>query len=964
MASEKESKKSAVALREEEIQKFWEENDIFNKSVEKEAPNGDYVFYDGPPFATGTPHHGHLVPSVIKDAIPRYWTMRGYRVERQWGWDCHGLPIENIVEKEIGTKNKKDIEKLGVKKFNDLCREKIFTYADVWDKFMPRFGRWADMSKPYRTMDKDYMESEWWAFKTLYDKGLIYEDYRSMHICPRCETTLAQSEVTEGYETIKDLAVTVEFPLKDEESTSILAWTTTPWTLPGNVALAVGKDIDYVTVEKKDLPAQAGEGDGKLVQFIIAKEALDNVFGEDEYTVVSEMKGSELVGKEYIPPFDSYTNDETLENRENAWKIYAADFVTTDTGTGIAHEAPAFGAEDMELAQEVGLPMIKHVGMDGIIAPEVKELAGLSVKPIDDPQATDVEVIKFLAKKGILFAKEKYEHSYPHCWRCDTPLINYAMSSWFVAVEKIKKDLLTYAKEINWSPSHMKEGRWGEWLKGARDWSISRQRFWANTIPVWRCKKCKKDRVFGSASELEEASGVEVNDLHKEVVDEITVPCECGEEMRRDPDVLDTWFNSGSVPYASYHYPFENKEKVNKRIPADFIAEGQDQVSKWFYYQHVLGGGLFGKHVFKNVVSHGVVLAEDGKKMSKRLKNYSDPQGVIDNYGADAIRLYLLNSPVVRAENLNFSEQGVAQVASKVGGRLTNIYSFYELYKDSVPHELSGDSTNVLDRWIIARMYQLHTEVTRAMDNYELERATRPLGEFIDDLSTWYIRRSRDRLKSDDEEDKKAALETIRWVLRKYAKVAAPFTPFISEWLWARVKGEKEPESIHLANWCEAREIDTEVLEKMKQVRGVVSAALEKRAEANIKVRQPLALLKIRNSKSEILNDEELKQLVLDEVNVKKVAFDGSITDEVEIDTNITPELKEEGDVRELIRTIQSARKENGLNAGDAARGVISGSVETLELAVKFANEIEKQTLVTVEKGEEQEETLMEITKN
>lgn len=942
MTSEK-KEKGAIAQNEEEVLAFWNDNDIFKKSVEKDAPEGDYVFYDGPPFATGTPHYGHLVASAMKDAVPRYWTMRGFRVERQWGWDCHGLPIENIVEKELGTKSKKDIEEIGVKKFNDLCREKIFTYADVWDAFIPRFGRWADMTDPYRTMDKNYMESEWWAFKTLFDKELIYEDYRSMHICPRCETTLAQSEVAEGYQDIKDLAVTVKFKLKNPEKIGLegdvymLAWTTTPWTLPGNVALAVGKDITYIN-------AQAEGHDG---QFIMAK----NIIGDDNPTQYSEWKGSELVGLEYEPPFDSYVNDESLKNRENAWKVYAADFVTTDTGTGIAHEAPAFGAEDMELAQQVGLPMIQHVGMDGVIKPQVKELAGLSVKPADDHQSTDVEVIKYLAGKNLLFAKEKYEHSYPHCWRCDTPLINYATSSWFVAVEKIKDQLLAHAENINWSPSHMKQGRWGEWLKGARDWSISRQRFWANTIPVWRCEKCDEQKVFGSAAELEEASGTQVQDLHKDIVDEVTVPCACGETMRRVPDVLDTWFNSGSVPFASYHYPFENEKKVDARIPADFIAEGQDQVSKWFYYQHVLGGGLFEGHVFKNVIANGIVLAEDGKKMSKRLQNYPDPQEVIDAYGADAVRLYLLTSPVVRAENLNFAESGVQQLSSKVMGRLTNIYSFYEQYKDTVAHEPSSKSENMLDKWIVARMHEMHAEVTRAMDAYELDRASRPLIEFVDDFSTWYIRRSRDRFKGEDDADKKAALETIRWVLRKYAKACAPCTPFIADWLWLRVRKEDDAESVHLANWCSVKEADTNVLTEMQEARDIVSSALEARAAANLKVRQPLGLLTIQKDVA-----SELRQIIADEVNVEQVTVDTQLSEDVSLDTTITPELQKKGDLRELIRAIQDARKKAGLQPGERAAAVVSAPEATLALVTEFEKDIVTQTQVTTTAGATQDE--------
>ncbi|MHB1086656.1 MAG: isoleucine--tRNA ligase, partial [Minisyncoccota bacterium] len=586
-----ESQKSDVSKREEATLAFWKEHQIFEKSVQKPAPLGEYVFYDGPPFATGLPHYGHIVASVIKDVIPRYFTMRGYSVPRVWGWDCHGLPIENIVEKELGFKHKKDILEMGVAKFNEICRSKVFTYADEWKKVIPRIGRWADMEKPYFTMSRDFMESVWWAFKQIYDKGLVYEDYRSMHICPRCETTLSQSEVAEGYKDVKDLAVTAKFKVRNPgehdlpENTYILAWTTTPWTLPGNVALAVGENISYAvhTLGEPGLTAEtviyASERGPQLIRPPV---------GVSHIGTIDERKGKQLIGIEYEPLFDSYSSDANLKNKENGWKVYAADFVTTEDGTGVVHIAPAFGSDDMALGKKENLPFVQHVGMDGIIRPEVKELAGLSVKPIEDIQSTDVAVIKYLAEKGRLFSKEKYEHSYPHCWRCDTPLINYATSSWFVKIEDQKSALLKNAAPINWSPEHIKEGRWGKWLEGARDWSISRQRFWASVIPIWVCEKCKAKRVFGSAAELEEASGKKVDDLHKHIVDEISFSCwECDGVMHRIPDVLDTWFDSGSMPYGQAHYPFENKAAFEKTFPAQFIAEGQDQTRAWFYYLHV-----------------------------------------------------------------------------------------------------------------------------------------------------------------------------------------------------------------------------------------------------------------------------------------------------------------------------------------------------------------------------------------
>ncbi|PCI30665.1 isoleucine--tRNA ligase, partial [Candidatus Kaiserbacteria bacterium] len=888
----------------------------------------------------------------------------------------------------------------GVKKFNDVCREKIKEVSDEWGQLIPRFGRWSDMDNPYRTMDKTFMESEWWMFKQLHDKDLVYEDYRSIHICPRCETTLSQSEVAEGYKDIKDLSVTVKFRLREPEEaglpkdTYLLAWTTTPWTLPGNVALAVGREIEYLHIMNMPDVKKGSDHEFKREHYLVSKEAfnkdaqplIDGDENNDTFLFkgilvrkTSEtIQGKELLGLRYDPPFDSYVNDEKIQNREQSWRVYLADFINTETGTGIAHEAPAFGAEDLELAQEVGLPVIQHLGMDGIIYDEVKELAGLHVKPIEDHQSTDVEVIKYLAGKGLLFSKEKYEHSYPHCWRCDTPLLNYATNSWFVAVEKMKERLLKYADEITWSPGHIKKGRWGNWLEGARDWSISRQRFWANTIPVWRCDECKNTDVFGSIAELKEKSGVEVDDLHKDVVDEVTYKCDCGGEMVRVPDVLDTWFNSGSVPFASYHYPFENKEKVDNRIPADFIAEGTDQTRAWFYYQHILVGGVFEKPAFKNVIVNGMVMAEDGKKMSKKLKNYPDPTLMLDTYGADAIRLYILSSQVVRAEDFNFIEKEAAQVASKVMGRLANVHSFYELYKDSVEHEGNSDSKNVLDRWIIARMHQMHAQVTTAMDSYELDKATRPLGEFVDDLSTWYIRRSRDRLKSDAE-----ALSTLRWVLRKYAKVSAPFTPFIAEWLWSNVKRKDDEESVHLAKWCKGEDADEDLLLMMRQTRLAVEGILFARNMKKIKVRQPLSEVAL-NADFQLNN--EMIEIVKDETNIKEISFydDRDIITKmrsqkdwyvlhdigtlqlaiktVGLNPNITPELKKEGMARDVIRAIQNERKEKNLEIADLATVIVSGSNETLAATHEFKEEIQKQTNTTVENGKEQDEIEVDLT--
>ncbi len=945
--TEKINTKSPFIQTEEDVLAFWDKADIFAKSISKPAPQGDYVFYDGPPFATGTPHYGHLVSSIMKDVVPRYFTMNGYRVERKWGWDCHGLPIENIVEKELGTKQKKDIEEMGVEKFNDLCRSKVMTYAGEWEKVITRLGRWVDMRNPYRTMDLSFMESVWWVFKELWDKGLIYKDYRSMHVCPRCETTLSQSEVTEGYRDIKDLSVVAKFELVAEPGTYVLAWTTTPWTLVGNVALAVGGDIDYVKISSED------------VQYILAKERVADTMKDKEYKIVSEFKGADLIGKAYKPLFNYYASDSKIENHENGWKIYAGDFVTTEDGVGIVHIAPAFGEDDMNLAKINNLPFVQHVGMDGHFKPEVTDFPGLHVKPLGDHTATDIEIIKYLAKNGLLFHKEKYEHSYPHCWRCDTPLINYATSSWFVGVTKIKDSLLENAKNIHWFPEHMKEGRFGNWLEGARDWSISRQRFWASAIPIWECA-CGERKVIGSVAELEILSAKKITDIHKDKVDSITFACEkCGEVMKRVPDVLDCWFESGSMPYAQHHYPFENKEKVERNFPAKFIAEGVDQARAWFYYLHVISGGVKNSHAFENVIANGIVLAEDGKKMAKRLQNYPDPYLVMEKYGADALRIQLLSSPVMAAENLNFSEKGTEESLRKNVMLLNNVFKFFELYAAENENifisltdiELKAKvitSNNVLDKWLILKFNALLSEVSAGMEAYNLPKAVRPITDFIDEFSTWYLRRSRDRFKSDDEVDKTSALLTTKLIMSELAKVMAPFMPFMAENLWQKLNAynfKDETKSVHLETWPTTLEIDKdETIGKMSQVRKIVEIGLAKRDAAGIKIRQMLNQVIVKGS---IDLEEDYQLLVRDELNVQSFDLASGFENlEVELDTEITPELKQEGIKRELIRFINMLRKDAGLSLGDkVAVQIFSESQDVSEAISTLGAEISRETL-------------------
>lgn len=974
---------------EEEVSKFWEEQKIFEKSVEREAKNGDYIFYDGPPFATGTPHYGHIVASTMKDVVPRYWTMRGYRVERKWGWDCHGLPIENIAEKELGIKRKKEIAEMGVEKFNEFCRSKVLSYVAEWEKVIKKLGRWADMKNAYHTMDLSYMESIWWVFKELYDKGLIYEGYRSMHICTRCETTLSQQEVSEGYKDIKDLSAIAKFELVDEPGTFVLAWTTTPWTLIGNVALAVGKDIDYVKLdielresnEKESyiIAKNRIESVSKIVGADVSDAVIDSLKkGSTEFFQVEHnnfirasevFKGKDLVGKRYKPLFDYY-QDKGLQNEENGWKIYAADFVTTEDGTGVVHIAPAFGEDDLRLGQENKLPFIQHVGMDGLIKSEAVDFAGMSVKAQDDHQKTDIEVIKYLAHNNLLFAKEKYEHSYPHCWRCDTPLINYATSSWFVKVTGVKEKALELAKEINWTPKHIKEGRFGNWLEGARDWSISRQRFWASVMPIWKCEKCAELEVFGSIESLEKRSGEKVTDLHKHVVDKIIFSCKCGGEMKRIPDVLDTWFDSGSMPYAQMHYPFENQEKFEKNFPAEFIAEGEDQTRAWFYYLHVLGTALKEKPAFKNVIVNGTVVGTDGKKLSKRLKNYPDPMEMLEKYGADTLRTYLMSSPIVAADNLQFKESDAADFMRGMFRMLWNSYSFFVLYADIdkwTPQSKNSElkTKNLLDKWILSELNMLARDFNKYMEAYELNYAVRLLPKFIDNLSNWYIRRSRKRFwKSEDDGDKAEAYQTLYHVLVELSKIMAPFAPFMAEEIFKNLTGK---ESVHLEEMPMADEslIDEKLNEEMIRTRNIITEALQLRAKEGYKVRVPLAGIRIKGKKEEFR--DELIEIMKDELNIKAVAFDDINSEELEIVpyfkgvtqtltlkynlvgnvglyTDLTEDFKLEGQAREIIRSIQEMRKEAGYEVDDRISVGYAGSIDVFS---KFGDLIKKEVLAT-----------------
>ena len=911
---------------EEEILKNWQENKIFQKSLEKEAPKGDYSFYDGPPFATGTPHYGHIVASLMKDVVPRYWTMNGFRVERKWGWDCHGLPIENIVEKEMKIKSKKEIvENIGIERFNDACRSKVLVFADEWKKFIPRMGRWADMEHPYSTMDSDFMESIWWVFKTLYDKKLVYDGHKLMHVCPRCETTLSQSEVSQAYKDVDEPSLVLKFKLLDEKQTYILAWTTTPWTLPANSFLTVGQNIKYVKVQCNN------------EYYILARDLAPKILEGHEYKIIEEITPKELAGKKYQPLFPYY------KDLENAFQVIIFPNVDENEGTGIVHMAPAFGdQEELEFSYQNKIDPIVHITMDGKYKKEVELMAGKVVKKDDQ------KIIDYLTKSGNIFHAFNYHHAYPHCWRCDTPLINYATSSWFVNVTKIKDQMLNLAEKIHWVPNHIKEGRFGKWLAGAQDWSISRQRFWGSVLPIWKCNQCDGMVVFGSKAELQDRSKTEIIDLHKDKMDKITFPCnKCSGVMQRVPDVLDCWFESGSMPYAQLHYPFANKEKFENNFPADFIAEGVDQTRCWFYYLLVLSVALQKKIPFKNVIANGIVLAADGQKMSKRLKNYPDPQKVIDKYGADALRYYLLISPVMHADTLLFSEKGVDEIYKKVILILNNVLSFYKMYEDK-SIKMHDGSQNILDRWIIAKLNLLIKEVTSGMQKYDLVLAARPIAEFIKYLSTWYLRRSRSRFKGDNIDDKQNALATTKYVLHTCSKVIAPFMPFIAEHIYLAIDAQKE--SVHLESWPEHDQklIDEKLLQDMEQIYILVEKGLAMREEAKIKIRQPLSKFQISNFPSASSSgprgkfQNELLQLLKDEINVKEIV----ISTEFLLDTTITPELKQEGMFRELVRGINALRKKQNLTINDKVVLIWQSDAQEIKQAIqKFQQELQKSTL-------------------
>jgi isoleucyl-tRNA synthetase len=1118
-----EIKPKSQAEKEAEVTRFWQEHKIFEKSVAMNKGDGksnNYVFYDGPPFATGLPHHGTLLQSFMKDTVPRYQTMNGKSVRRIWGWDCHGLPIENLIQKELGLNTKQDIENGGLDNFYKACADSVLRYEKQWKEIIPRTGRWVDMDSPYKTMDSTYTESVWWAFSQMYKKGLAYEGYKVMHVCPRCETPLAQSEVAGEYKDVTDISVYVPFEMEDESSGAnvyMLAWTTTPWTLPGNTAIAVNKDLEYTKVKVTD--EVIGERTYILSEKFVQKLFIDKNIN---YEIVGKVMGSELIGRKYKPIFDYYLSKE-MRNKENVYKVWHADFVNDEMGTGIAHEAPVFGEDDMNLAVANEIPLIRHVKINGEFEPEVTDFAGIKVKSKDDTQSADIAVIKWLAHNGKLFAKEKIVHSYPHCWRCGTPLLNYGTSSWFIAVTELKDRLMKENSEIKWIPENIRDGRFGNWLAGARDWAVSRNRYWGAPLPVWKSEITKEVFVPGSLSELKEKIakknnytfmrhgqidgnlsmkvcldkdadplnqtgieqvelaaekinqkydliisspylrtrqtaeivaealgfdksnividdrlaewniGHELNDkswkdlneefynsgkdhfydamsdggeskdnlqkrvgqllfeldakyesknillvthratlcsaisvcegeifqrgtnnkkvwrtienaesleldfrslphddtgainFHVPFIDEVIVLDSEGNKMQREAMVFDCWYESGSMSYAQFHYPFENKEMFEANYPANFIGEGLDQTRGWFYTSLILGVALFDKKSFEKVICTGLIMADDGRKISKSLGNYTDPTLLIDTYGSDAIRYYILSSPVVKGESFKFSDKGLNDVYRKNIVRLMNVLSMYDMYRDDTV-TANDFSTHVIDKFILARLKEVKLEVTSGFESLELDRAFRPIEGFVDDLSVWYLRRSRERIKSVHAEVRNEMLATLRFALFEFAKIIAPIMPFIAEMIYMKVKDASEMnESVHLLPWGHAPELsvdEAEAIINTEKVRKIITAILDERGKEDVKVRQPLASVQI----SKLLDFESKDKLkfiteIKDEVNIKEISFvemgEGEIA---KLNTEITEELKIEGAIRELARAVQDMRKEKKMSTKDLTK--------------------------------------------
>ncbi len=861
-------RKEGFSEREKRILALWKEKNIFKKSVAIREDSPLFSFYDGPPFATGLPHYGHILAGTIKDVVPRYMTMKGFHVPRRFGWDCHGLPVENEIEKTKELSGSHSIEKFGIANFNEECRSIVLRYVEEWKSTVDRMGRWVDFDQTYKTMDPTFMESVWWVFASLWKKDLVYEGFKVMPFSAQLGTPISNFEANLNYKEVTDPSLTVKFPVKGEENTYLLIWTTTPWTLVSNLAAIANPKMTYVKVLDKETKKK----------YYLAGSRVKTYFKDrDKIEILATFHGFDLSGKEYFPPFEYFIH----EASPNAFRVLLDEFVGEEDGTGIVHAAPAFGEADFFVCKREDIEPVCPVDQNGRFTKEIPEYEGILVKD------TDKDIIKRLKAKSLVFHHGQIVHRYPFCWRTDQPLIYKAVNTWFVAVEKIKDRLLRANEKINWTPEHIKSGRFGKWLENARDWAISRNRYWGTPIPLWRNDEGGVI-VISSIKDLEERVGKKITDLHRHYIDSLTFE-ENGKVYKRVPEVFDCWFESGSMPYAQNHFPFENKEETLKSFPADFIAEGLDQTRGWFYTLHVLSVALFDQPAFKNVIVNGIILAEDGNKMSKRLKNYPDPSDVFEKYGADSVRLYLLHSPVVEADDLRFSEKGVELILRQFMIPLWNAYVFFATYANIyewTPSKLEKASSDI-DKWILSRLQGLVHDVEKGLDQFLLNKAIDPFVTFIEELTNWYIRRSRNRFWSEvDSVDRRQAFSTLYEVLKTLVKVAAPFVPFISDSIYQEMKREDEAESVHLCDYpiYDRTLRNTKLEQEMDLTQKAVNLGHSLRKEHNLKVRQPLGKAYLISAKDSVLKSLEAhEKLIADELNVKELAYSKDESKFVEI---------------------------------------------------------------------------------
>lgn len=876
------SPKLNVTLMEEGVLRFWKSQDIFHKSMITREGGPEYVFYEGPPTANGKPGVHHVLARAFKDIFPRYKTMQGYHVSRRGGWDTHGLPVEIEVEKKLGFTNKQQIEDYGIGKFNKLCKESAFTYIQEWEKLTDRIAYWVDLETAYITYKDEYVESVWWILKQLWEKDLLYQGFKVIPYCPRCGTPLSDHEVALGYAEAEDPSIYVRMPLMDEEGTSLLVWTTTPWTLPSNVAVAAHPDVDYVKIERE-------MHDGCTERLILAKDLLGTIFGDTPYKIVKEMKGKQLKGLRYKPLFTFLPLDKP------AHYIVLADYVTTEDGSGLVHIAPAFGAEDMDVSLEEGLPLVMTVAPDGTFISEVRPWAGMFVKDADPL------IIQDLQSRGLMFHVGKITHTYPFCWRCSTPLLYYARPTWYIRTSQYKDRMVELNKQIGWYPEHIRDGRFGNWLENNIDWALGRERFWGTPLPVWECQDCGKQHCIGSRKELSELTGRDLSELdpHRPHVDEVHFDCpDCGGTMQRVPELIDVWFDSGSMPVAQYHYPFENLDEFKEQFPADFICEAVDQTRGWFYSLHAISTLLFDSNCYKNVICLGLILDGEGRKMSKSRGNVVAPWDVIDAHGADAMRWYLYTASPPGQER-RFSQDLVAEVVRSFTLTLWNTYSFFVTYANLDGWKPDPDAElqySALDEWLRSALHALTRDVTEALETYDVLGATRPIQTFVDQLSNWYLRRSRRRFwKSEADADKQAAYATLYEALTTLSKLLAPTMPFLANELYQNlVRGVEAdvPESVHLAQWpsFDADVIDEKLNEHMTLVMKLASLGHAARNKSAIKVRQPLAEAAFSvGSAEEREAIEKHADLLMDELNVKKISSLHKAADAVDYALNPLP---------------------------------------------------------------------------